>query len=463
MAEFTANTENRVKSSVNFAKLVKQTYGRNSLTRSAKDTIAQFPVVMSSDIPLEDATIIAKGLEAQYAALLVGEISMRSEYNRDQYATPADYLKTFHNNDNIPALFRSMDSELPQDIAELKVASATLTDLGKMVPKEVVMECWGNSDGIGAAMFNTDSLNGTYTPHAYTQGVMESVVSDLRKLHAPAMEADADSLVSTYTSMNAPKSGHLSGVPEEFTRRQKFDKNTGKKVSDDTFRKKQQTGKVELASKNQKFMSDLEPTLISVQLNSWTSNSDVITHNLVYGVKTKIQVIPQEYIISNLVEGVRGSRAIFTFIRWTEGDYKLIRDGILGFERGRTDAVANRDIRTWLNAIRARRRSDGYSKALSGQGLPPITTVVISAYEAARVAQETGVDLTEPYSAAKLIAKYYLLGFVIVNTETGTLSCMFDGDTQFSTTTIGALRQKQKNSNETDLDQFARMMRALGR
>ena len=463
-----ANAEKELSTAVSFAKLVKQTYGRNSLTRASQNSIAQFPVIMSADIPLDDAMIIAKGLEAQYAAMMVGVISMHSDYDRRKYPNPGDYLKTFHDNSSIPAMFRSMDSQLEGATAiECTVASAILTDMGKLVPKEVVMECWGNDDGISSAMFNGASLNAKYTPHAYTQGVMESVVGDLRKLHAPAMEADG-SIMDTAVRMNRPVSNDSLGngkFRSDSSHERKVDRNGNLVVNDKTSRSgdARGTGVQKLAEKNQRMMADLEPTLINLQLNSHSGNGQVITHNVVYGIKTKVQAIPQQYIIEGLVGGVKGSRRIFDFIRWTEGDFKLIRDGIFGFDRAKTDAVANRDIRTWLDAIRVRRRNDGYSKALSGQGLPPITTVVVSSYEVARVAEESGFDLSEPFVAAKLIKEYYMLGFIIVDTETGMLSCMFDGDTKFFQTSVSALKQKTKSSNETDLTQFAAFMRAMGR
>ena len=471
--QINGNTEQQVADAVSFAKLVKNTFGRSSLTRMSQSSIAQFPVVMSADVPLDDAMVIAKGLEAQYAAMLVGTISMNSDYDRKKYPNPADYLKTFHDNGNIPDLFRSMDSQLEGAMAiECSVATATLYDLGRLTPKEVmeaVTECWGNTQ-TDVSPFNTGSLNATYTPHAHTQAVMESVVHDLRQLHAPAMEASGGSFMDTVRDYN--KHGTVS--PDNLGNAEqrvspKSVKTTGPDGKDrfvvrtEMTRKPQITGKQEIV-KNQKAMADLEPTLINLQLNSHAGgNGAIITHNVVFGVKTKVQAIPQDAIIEGLIGGAKGSRKIFNFIRWTEGDYRLVRDGIFGFDRAKTDAVANRDIRDWLNAIRARRRSNGYAKALTGQSMPPITTVVVTSYEIARVAEATGIDLSQAFNAAKLIYEYYMLGFIIVDTETGTLSCMFDGDTKFFQTSVNALKQKQKSSNETDLTQFAAFMRALGR
>jgi hypothetical protein len=471
--------EQAVLDTVKFARLVKQTYGRSSLTRSAQDTVARFPVIVSGDVPTEDAVILAKALEAQYAALLVSVISANSDYDRAKYSNPSDYLKTFHNNKNIPSLFLSMDSQLPDDVTMLGCAvesATTMYSLECLVSKDVVMECWDAVDG----RYNAQSLNGMYKPESYTQKAMEQVVSHLRKIHAPVMEAAVDDVEAAFGVAGKRTGKDQKGAPTgkntthtEVISRPQRDENgkvvlddKGRAVTervtihDDSVRSPSATGRQELAKTNDR-LTALEPTLVNLQLTSQHGDGPVITHNVVMGVKTMMRVIPQDLMVSNLAEGVNESRAIFKFIKWTEGDYKIGRDLIAGVDSAKEKAVSNRDMKNWLAALKRRKRSNRISQFMTGESMPPITTIVTTTYEVAKVAELTGMDLLEPYTAVKLLSKYFLLGLVIYDPETGRVQSIFDGDVNFSVTTLSGLKTKQQK--DQDLTQFAQFIRASGR
>jgi uncharacterized protein YciI len=464
---------------VKFATLVKQTYGRSSLTRNAKDTIAQFPVIISAGIPTDDAVIIAKAIEAQYAALMVSVISANSDYDRGKYNNPADYLRTFHNNGNIPTLFRTMDSQLPEDVhaIECELASArTMYALESLVDKDLVMECWDSVDD----RFNTSSLNHSYRPEKHTQDAMESVVKNLRALHRPAMEAAADDVLAAAgvagnragkDDMGAPTKADKVQTTQRMVARMDpvtntpvrnakkeiiYDKVTTK---DEVVRAPSATGRQEIV-RNDK-LTTLEPTLINLQLNSHHGNAPVITHNVVMGVKAMIRQIPQQYIVSNLIEGVNNSRAIFGYVKFTEHPVQTLIDLVTGWSTARETAVSDRDMRKWIQALKRRKTSDLIGKMASGEGMPPLTTIVITTYEAEQIAEATNIDLNDPYAAAKLISKYYLLGFIIYDSATGKVKSIFDGDSNFSVTTLNGLKSKQQKDQE--LTQFASFLRASGR
>lgn len=465
--------------SVKIARTVKQTFGSNSITRRAQDSIMQFPVIMSGGIPLDDAVILTKALEMQYASMLMSVISCNSDYNRGKYANPVDYLKTFHNNSNIPTIFMSMDSELPQDAVITIESALTLHSMESLVSHEVIMECWGDN----MEKYNSASLNSMYRPHAYTQEVMESVVANIRKMDRPALEAADDDLNALFGNAtpgipdkNAVGSSKKGESLKRITREHKTAKvdANGKPVVDkngrvlynteyehvDPVLAPAATGVQSMAQYNDK-LGALAPTLINVQLNSHHGDGPVITHNVVVGVKGMGKMIGQDLMISNLVDAANDTRGIFKFIRWTEGNYSLVKDLILGADKAKANAASDRDMAKWITAIQRRRCADLIGKLMSGQGMPPFTTIICTNYDAARVQEETGVDLNEAYSAVKLISKYYLLSFIVYDPETGQVKSIFEGDTDFSVTSIGAL--KTKAQKDQDLLTYSKFIRAAGR
>lgn len=473
------DTDSAIVDSVKFAKLVTQTYGRSSLTRNAKDTVAQYPVIFSADIPTEDAVIVAKALEAQYAALLISIISASSDYDRSRYKNPVDYLKVFYNNSNTPPIFASIDSEIPT--GAVLEAAIVYPDMDRHVPTRVAMECWIDTD----IQFNSSRLNASYQPAYHTQSVMESVVSNLRNISTPAMEAASD----TDEFLNAIGAGRANrvnsddyGVPSKNTTtnrttikgktqvddqgRAVIDSRTGKPIKVDETRTEvsrsssASTGVQSYANYNDK-LGNMAPTMINVQLNSHHGNAPVITHNVVMGVKAMVRSVPQDLMISNLAEGVNDTRKMFKFIKWTEGEYKLIRSLILGIDDAKAAAASNRDMKHWLEGLKRRKRADTLSKLSTGFPIPPMTTIIATSYEVAKVYEMTGLDLSDAFNAMKLISKYYLLGFGIYDSESGKIKAIFDGDTAFSINTISGLKGKQQK--EQDLVQYAQFIRAAGR
>lgn len=114
----------------------------------------------------------------------------------------------------------------------------------------------------------------------------------------------------------------------------------------------------------------------------------------------------------------------------------------------------------WWKALKRRKAVNNVSKFFDNKVLPN-STIIMTSYEVARVAELTGVDLSQDSQALSLIAKSYLLGFGIYDTETNILSMMFDGENDFADVTIGAL--KAGNNKETDLTNPKEMLKLMGR
>lgn len=472
------NTDQAIVDSVKFANLIKNTYKRSSLTRNAKDTVAQYPVIFSADVPTDDAVVIAKSLEQQYAALLISVISANSDYDRSRFSNPSEYLKSFYNNANVPTILMAVDSQMNgalMDCDQFAIETAvSVVNADKLVP-ELGMECWIDS----GAQFNQNSLNASYRPERATQKVMESVIENLRKIHMPAMEAPIDEVLggmyantTNKDSVGAPTKADKTERTIERGRIQRDEDGNvikdakGRPMTENVTKENKltrapaATGRAGLMSGFDR-LGSMAPTMIDVQLTSHHGNAPVITHNVIVGVKAMARSIPQDLMISNLAEGVNDTRNMFKFIKWTEGEYKFLWDFVLGVQNAKAQAASNRDMQHWLKGLQRRKRSDLLNKMGHGMAMPPMTTIVTTSYEVARVAELTGLDLNDSFNAAKLISKYYLLGFVIYESETAKIKAIFDGDTNFSVSTIAGLKSKQQK--DTDLTQYAQFIRAAGR
>ena len=75
-----------------------------------------------------------------------------------------------------------------------------------------------------------------------------------------------------------------------------------------------------------------------------------------------------------------------------------------------------------------------------------------------RIKESAGYDLTDPAVAKKLINSLFLLGFQIVDTNTGVVSTILDDWNYFTDTTISALTESNKrDADNSALKEFLRI------
>ena len=213
-------------------------------------------------------------------------------------------------------------------------------------------------------------------------------------------------------------------------------------------------------------ITSMEPTLIDVTFlvhggdfgNSYTfdpktrQRSDVSSVGLkqvhaIIGVKTMVRLISSEYMKPNVIASIQDQSFAFKFIKWTKGELKIWKDMIFGISRMKADAMAGTKADKWFAALRKRGRN---AKAFrfTETGLSPFTTLVLTSDEVEQIRISSGFDIRRRDVCKMLMDNLYLLGLIIVNTATGTVETIFDGFQDFSTTTLGAMRESASKSND---------------
>ena len=93
-----------VNTAVSTGKVIAKYVSNTSLTKLAKDSIFQFPVIISASIDNDEIFVMAKSFERSYASMMVSVISMSSyidlnKYGKEDYLV--NFLRRFHSNTNI--------------------------------------------------------------------------------------------------------------------------------------------------------------------------------------------------------------------------------------------------------------------------------------------------------------------------------------------------------------------------
>ena len=457
------NADNTAKSLTNKAAIVKavaSTAGKSSITRLAQDSICQFPTMFSASIDTDDVTVIARALEKQYASVMLSVLSLHNNINLDKYDSASDYIKSFHNNKDIPTNIKAatnflIESDLSgyEDVEGCNI-TATAGGANKF-PLSAAQECWDILD----EQINKSVLNDMYKPYNRTINALESKIqaTNESKLKT-ATELDINLGIKDLNDSPIDKVGKtirrsntvmpVDTISSEST---KFGGRYDEKVGS--------SGKAAIV-KNDK-LTALEPTMMNVDFTFYNKNGTQWQQSVVLGIKTMIRLLKSELMVANMAEACKTSNPIFKFIKWTKGEFKLVKDLIFNVSEIKDSATTGaKDSRKWLKALKRRKAINNISKWADNRLLPN-TTIIMTTFEAHQVAEMTGVDLTDVANALNVMNKYYLLGFGIYDTETKILSMLFDGDSDFSDATISAL--KGSSGKEVDLTNLKELQKIMGR
>ena len=165
--------------------------------------------------------------------------------------------------------------------------------------------------------------------------------------------------------------------------------------------------------------------------------------------------------MSKLNDGANDAHGIFSkFIQWSEGTRRFVKDMILGIADAKENARADKYAAKWIRTLQRRKSSNMLSRLGGGEVLPN-TTIGCTKAEVIAVASACGTDLSDAFSAIKFLSKYYLLSFFIYDADEGKISVIFDGDTQFSITSVRNM--KAKTDKGLDLTQFFEVMKIMGK
>lgn len=471
---------NTVKPALTAARSVQSLNKKNSLSALTRDLIMQYPLFIDNALDVDTQVIIAKGLEKELAALQLALWSADTAFGVDPTSTGGvrDFVKKYHTNSDTPDLisytgnlvrntsqFRnemtpaSASAPASEGIsADAEIEVLSMKPLPNYVTAEDIAEMWVTVED----RVTMESVNEFYLP-------MKPVTKKLTKI-ARAIEA-ADDAVPADTSDGTPADGAdaepiatTAPAPRTFVDRYNTARNTGYTVEpfqgkgDDDLRNARKT-MGNAVVRTSKELSSLEPTLIDVEffVRDGTGNR---VQKAVIGVKVMPRIISSAGMTANIIAAMQGSHAAFQFVKWTRGEVKIVRDLIFGISQIKKDAITKDRYGRYFGAMRKRKNNFRTFK-FGDTTVNPFTIISVSKQTVDQIKMNSGYDLTDPNMAKRLINSLFLLGFQIVDTNTGIVNTILDDWGDFSDTTISAI--KNTNSKESSFSDIKEAMRAMGR
>jgi len=195
----------------------------------------------------------------------------------------------------------------------------------------------------------------------------------------------------------------------------------------------------------------LSPTMVECEFvltnrsGAFGNNSNYMTMKATFGVKAVARRIDSQTFVTNIVSGISNS-GIFKFIKWTKGEIGVIKDVLFGVSDAKKDAIINRSAAKVFSNLHRLKRANAMGR-LTGANVPATTVIVMTEYEVEQVRQITNIDLNDRLEALKFMNNQFLLGFVIYNTETGTMKYIFDAYDDWSHTSMTTMMQTNKKQD----------------
>lgn len=498
-----------VNSVVNQVRVSTKNNGRKSLSRLTKDSILQYPLLFSADVPRDMMIDITRGMEKQIASSLIIYLSTNNLVDVDEYEQPSDYIHTFNNTSALPKNLDGLLSitdvitgqEAPAGLGftgVIESAVAKSADTQSPFSKDTILECWDMT----SELINKGSINDLYKGFEVTKrnvahaleasnpkpsgkkGWKEKyehekekhekaskLINDLKKenqdLKSPLTEDDvfkAEKAFNRFGSGGSMRSGSWN-YKNPPTRAVITKDKSGKTSAYIEGIERPKTDIPKYSTVEDKKMWMLEPTMINCDLilhKAMGSNSFNTVVSLAFGVKCMDRIIPSHIMIDNICDGIK-SRGMFKFIQWSRGEIKFIRDIVLGMKRAKKDAAMRNSASDVFASLRRMQRKNAINALLSNgkSGVPPTTTIIITDSEAEQIKQITGVDLRTNQAGARFIYDNFLLAFGILDVENEMLSIMYDAYTDYSLVSIRAL--KRNNKDDSSIKDFKEMARLFGR
>ena len=384
----------------------------SSLSKRSMEGTLQFPVLVSRSMDIDTLQIVSKALERQYASFVQVVLSMNPDLNLDVDKDVSGYLRKFHQN---------MDTKTDlNDFTNFTVKDSATDGGVELLFSSTICEgstgriLTDNRDQLVSMLDHVreDSLNNKFIPKPPT---FKFSNENLTVHHNKAIrEADGS------TKHGAGADG--KSIPDKLLR-------------DNDVRKS----------------NELVPTTLHIRVVAMSKNENQGYRDFIIGVKTTMHPVASDEMMANLLGAVRNQGKFFNFVRWTSGETNFFKDFLFNIREIKDDVV-NRSSGSspwWIALKRRASLAKLKDRLLLSNQILPNASIVVSMEEVEAIRSQYGFDFMDIATVDKVMKKYFLLGFVVVDNSAQIAHFMFDGQTNYQSVSFSGL--EKENSTKTDL------------
>ena len=425
-----------------------------SLAKMSSAATLQFPIIVSRSINNDTAQAVSKAMERQYATFVQIVISLNPYLDLQKDKDMSGYLKNIHQNNPTPIdLLESCTNVYSDEAYGLHMLMSLNEGCNGQILASNKEQMFSVEDHL-----NNIKINDIYKPASITLSVAESSLDYFCKKNniiTEALEDDIDNAKDQFelNKIKAKEDYKRSDTKEiehllnSNINNEKF--NHELKKAEAEFRAKTV---VKLSDNDVKKSNELVPTTLSLTMQIKDGKSFGGVSNFVIGVKGLLHPVNSNDMISNLLDGYKSGNKFFNFIRWTTGEISFLKDLIFNIDEIKDDVVNkySKEKSHWWTTLKRRKTLAKAKAAFSGgrKNILPNASIVCSMEEVMEIKDVYGVDLMDIKHVKKLMDRYFLLGFAIVDDSQELCYFIFDGENNYQAISYKGLEKENNSKND---------------
>lgn len=405
-----------------------------SIAKRTSDLILVFPVLTSTSINIQTASIISKAIERKCVALLQ---ILFAAVNLTDASDLYTYISQFHSNinknvtiDDFFDILDKLDESGKLDVIDRDAYEAVKEDMHKIDyylstefnPVSInefssVSDIYGNSNIV---------LNEASPEKANFYNKMADFVNDIHAGYIDPFKVNVD----VRNNVNARGGGK-----------------GGDSLKDDVdyFR-------YQLLPQDVQKANELMPTLMIVNFKSNSNETnEVVRQTGIIGVKAKLYPIDSMDIIARVSTKYTDRNTLFKFVKATTREISFFRDLVFAIDKIKFDAInvaKDSNNAKIFRLLERRAIKNKFSSLLKKNDASPITSLVISQDEVEYLKKYNSIDMSKPYVTKSIMEAYNLMNITIADEALEIVRFLYDdGDGIYETMSFDSLEKEAKDSS----------------
>ena len=432
-----------------------------SIASASEKMTLVFPVFVSSNINVTDATMVSKAIERKCVTMMQMLFAAISITDTDNII---DFIARFHGN-----IHGNVDVDSAMD------ALSEAVDMGKVTIEDkqmfdAVMRDMKNINYCLPSAINEVSLNDYTVDHSRYGNC--SVYLTEKKINTDGNKnTDYSFSGATGTIGDLPASDDDED-DTSFTK--KWKKEQKKRLKEEKKRRREDRFKYHSSSaldrakilksrmdmeRDRVFSTDIKkanelvPTMMVVNIYNKETK---LPMTAVIGIKAKLYPLGAEDIVNRLMLKNKDNHGFLNLIKATTREISFWRDFVFAVDRAKIDAVSSskRGSSSKIWKVLERRALIHRLKRAIGRITPvnmdsaAISTLVIAQEDVETLKKEYNIDVERASVIRPIMEDYSLMGFVIVDSTMETVKFIFDtGDDNYETLSYNALERESNDNN----------------
>lgn len=396
-----------------------------NIAKASRDLTLTFPVIVTEQISVETASMIAKAIERKAVTMLQMLFSAITITNAEDAIS---YLKNFHTN-------LDTDGNLGiDDVIKFANDISTEESVGIEVNNQAAFQEAVKSFEKFRDYFLDESYGSSRPLSEYRVDMSHGMRVTKAK---PITEADIQvQPVLVPAGSSASKSVKSS------------DRYVAAKNKVDAEAKAQDVLRNQVFLTDIKKANELVPSMMVINyISKSNSGANPIATSAVIGVKARLQYVYSDDMLDRIIIKNDDKNGLFNFLKATTGQISFWKDFIFAIDRAKLDSLSTsnkgKSSPIWKllehRAIKSRiRRWTGTVNDASA-----ITTLVISKEEADWLKKEEHIDVMRPNVVYSIMNAYNIMCFIVVDEALEKVHFLFDdGTTAYETVSFTHLERE---------------------